>query len=225
MLSATVPSAPVSPSLRAMISASSTGVAVTSQTRVQVHLGEGAGAGPDPVGHQLVVDLLTEGGDLRHRPARDERERGVAAGGGGVRGLPAADAELQLLPCEAHEVGRGEELPRGEAAGEVEDRGADHHGVVDVEERGGGEVRERYVGRAAVAGCHGGRGGSLTGADRGVGGSGGFEHPRGLRGPAQLAGADGGQGFARFLFNHLRASVGLRRSSLLLPSRRTRPVR
>ena len=110
---------------------------------VEVHLGQRPGARPDPVGHQLVVDLLAERGDLRDRTAGDERQRGVAAGGGRVRGLPAADPELDLLPGEPEQVGGGEELAGGEPAGEVEDRRADHHRVVDVEERGGGEVGER----------------------------------------------------------------------------------
>ena len=31
-----------------------------SLARVEVHLGEGSGAGPDLVRHQLVIDLLAE---------------------------------------------------------------------------------------------------------------------------------------------------------------------
>jgi hypothetical protein len=108
-----------------------------------VHLRERAGAGPDAVGHELVVDVLAERDDLLDVAAGDERERGVSMAGD--VGLAAADPELELFPREADEVGRGEELARRQATGEVEDRRAHHHRVVDVEERGGGEVGLRRL--------------------------------------------------------------------------------
>ena len=57
--------------------------------------------------------------------------------------LPAADPELHLLPGEVGQVAAGEELAGGQPAGEVVDRRAQHHRVVDVEERAGGRVRRR----------------------------------------------------------------------------------
>ena len=51
-----------------MIVASSTGVAVTSHTRWpggEVHLRQRQSARPDPVSHQLVVDVLAELNELR----------------------------------------------------------------------------------------------------------------------------------------------------------------
>ena len=150
-----------------MIGASSTGVAVTSHTRwpgVEMHLRQRPGARPDPVGHQLVVDLLAERDELVDRPARDERQRGVAVRRPMPVGLPAADPELDLLPGEAEQIGGGEELPGGQAPREVEDRRADHHRVVDVEERGG-----RLVGRDRQRGLDlGGGRGSDSGHDGGL---------------------------------------------------------
>ena len=142
-LSATVPRAPVRPRRRAMMRASSRGVAVTSQTRwpgVEVHLGEGAGALPDAVGHQLVVDLLTELDELGHGLTGDEGQGLLAVGADVLGRALAAEPELQLLPDEPAHVRAGEEVPGGQATGEVEDRRAHHHGVVDVEERRGREV-------------------------------------------------------------------------------------
>ena len=80
----------------AMIVASSTGVAVTSQTAtagVEVLLGQRVGARPDLVGHLLVVDLLAEGDDLVDLLAGDERQRALAgrsAGRAMTRRAPAA---------------------------------------------------------------------------------------------------------------------------------------
>jgi hypothetical protein len=54
-----------------------------------------------------------------------------------------ADPEFHLCPGETGQVRGAEVLARGEAAGEVEHRRAHHHGVVDVEERGRGQVGGR----------------------------------------------------------------------------------
>ena len=128
---------------------------------VEVLLGERPGAGPDPVGHQLVVDLLAGLHDLGDRPAGDERQR-VLADGVDVVGaaLVAGDAELGLLPDEPGHVAGGEVLAGGQAAGEPEERGAHHHRVVDVEERRAGRVGVR---RPAGGGDVGGGGGGGAG--------------------------------------------------------------
>jgi len=122
-----------------MISASSTGV-------VEVHLGQRPGARPDAVGDQLVVDFFTQLGDLRGLPARHERQRLLTAGrnGGGV--LLTADPETQLLPGEPGHVRGSEILASGQPSGEVEDRRAHDHGVVDVEECCRGEVPGDHCG-------------------------------------------------------------------------------
>ena len=114
---------------------------------VEVQLRERAGAGPDPPGHQLVVDLLAEAHDLVDLVAGDEGERGLLGLLHVGRVLDALDAEGDLLPGELREVAPGEEVARGQPTGEVVDRRALHHRVVDVEER-----RGRRVGRHDQAG-------------------------------------------------------------------------
>jgi hypothetical protein len=116
---------------------------------VEVHLGEGAGALPDAVGHQLVVDLLAQLDELGDGLTGDEGQGLLAVGADVLGRALAAEPELQLLPDEPAHVRAGEEVPGGQAAGEVEDRRAHHHGVVDVEER-----RRREVGRDACRRRH-----------------------------------------------------------------------
>ena len=104
---------------------------------VEVQLGERAGPGPDPVGHQLVVDLLAEARRPRRRCARRRTPSAACFASSMCAGssMPA-QPERQLLPGERREVAPGEEVPGGQPAGEVVDRRALHHRVVDVEERG-----------------------------------------------------------------------------------------
>jgi len=102
---------------------------------VEVQLGERARARPDPVGHPLVEDLLAERLELGDGVPGDEGEGGRAGLGDVLGVLDADDAEVDLLPGRAEDVAGGEELAAVQAAGEVEDRGALHHGVVHVEER------------------------------------------------------------------------------------------
>ncbi len=73
-------------------------------------------------------------------------ERGVAGVGDVLGVLDADDPEVGLLPGGAEDLAGGEELAAVQAAGEVEDARALHHGVVDVEER-----RRGRVGRGARA--------------------------------------------------------------------------
>ena len=112
---------------------------------VEVHLGERAGARPDPVGHQLVVDLLAERGELVDRPARDERQRGVAVP---RRRRVSRPPTRNLICCQAKpsrsDVVKNLRAARPRAKWKIE--APDHHRVVDVEERGGGEVGERGLG-------------------------------------------------------------------------------
>jgi hypothetical protein len=73
--------APLNPSRRATISASSTGAPVTSQTgspSFQMSFGQSAGLFPDPSGKALVVDLLAERDDFGDLQARADAHRRVA---------------------------------------------------------------------------------------------------------------------------------------------------
>ena len=110
---------------------------------VEVQLGQRAGAGPDPVRHRLVEDLLAELLELADGVAGDEAERGVAGLGDVLGVLDADDPEVGLLPRGAEDVAGREELAAVQAAGEVEDARALHHRVVDVEERRGVGVGRR----------------------------------------------------------------------------------
>ena len=134
------------PSLRARMLASSTGVAVTSQTRcpaAQMALGEFPRALPDPVGHRVVVDLLAERDDVSDLVPGHEGQRGLPGGVDVVGVLGAAQPERHLAPGHPGQVPGPEHLAGGEAAGEVVDRGAAHHRVVDVEERPGRRIGHR----------------------------------------------------------------------------------
>ncbi len=136
--------------------------------RVEMHLGERPGAGPDLVGHQLVEDLLA---DLHHLVDGAPGHEGQGLFPAGLHTLvvlPAADPELDLLPGEPGQIG-GAEVPAGrQAAGEVEDRRAHHHRVVHVEERGGGQVGGCGRARCRDPG-HGFRGGLRLRTLRGFG--------------------------------------------------------
>ena len=82
------------------------------------------------------TDLLQLGDGV----AGDEAER-RAAGLGDVLGvLDPDEAEVGLLPGGPEDLAGREELAAVQAPGEVEDAGALHDGVVDVEERRGGRV-------------------------------------------------------------------------------------
>src|SRR4051794_19351063 len=125
---------------------------------VEVQLRERAGARPDPVRHAFVEDLLAELLELGHGVPGDEAQR-RGPGLGDVRGvLDAQEPEVRLLVRSAEDVARGEEVALVEASGEVEDAGALHHGVVDVEERGRVRVRGQQQRRLDL----GSGGGSLA---------------------------------------------------------------
>ncbi len=94
---------------------------------VEVQLGQRAGAGPDPVGHRLVEDLLAELLELGHGVAGDEGQRGGAGLGDVLGVLDADDPEVGLLPGRAEDLAGGEELAAVQPAGEVEDARALHH--------------------------------------------------------------------------------------------------
>ena len=73
----------------------------------------------------------------------DERQRGVAGVGHVLGVLDADDPEVGLLPRGARRSPGGEELAAVQPAREVEDAGALHDRVVDVEERRRGRVAGR----------------------------------------------------------------------------------
>jgi hypothetical protein len=121
------------------MSASSTGVAVTG---LQVLLRQLSGAFPDPVGHRFVVDLLTERNDVVDSVACHESQ-GRFPGSSDVVGiLGALQPECHLAKRDLGQVRGAEHLAGGKAAREVVKRCAAHQRVVDIEEGGGGQVRD-----------------------------------------------------------------------------------
>ena len=102
-----------------------------------------ARARPDLVGDDLVVDLLSQAAQFLRRPSLHERQRLLAAARDVVRVLLAGDPELHLLPGELEQIGLAEVVPRDQTPGEMDDRGALHHRVVDVEERRRGQIARR----------------------------------------------------------------------------------
>jgi hypothetical protein len=108
---------------------------------VEVLLGDGPGAGPDPLGHVLVEDLLADLFELGDLVPGDERQRGRPRLGDVLGVLDTGDAEVHLLPDGAEDVAGREELAAMQAAREVEDGRTLHDRVVDVEER-----RRRHIG-------------------------------------------------------------------------------
>jgi hypothetical protein len=125
---------------------------------VEVEPGKGERARPDPVGHQLVEDLLTQGAELVDPPPGDEGQRRLAGAGHVGAALDGENAESQLAHTEPEEVTGGEVAAGGKSASEVVDGGALHQGVVDIEETGRGRVgrgsqRRLHLGRG-VAGRH-----------------------------------------------------------------------
>lgn len=130
---------------------------------VEVGLGEGAGAGPDAVGHVLVVDLLADGHQLGDAVALDDGQGAVAGVLHVFRVLDAGQFEPGLLPGEPGQLAALEELAFVQAAAEVEDRRALHDGVVQVEEGGGPFVADDREGRFRLLGRGGGRAGGSSG--------------------------------------------------------------
>lgn len=116
---------------------------------VEVHLCQCARALPDLVGDDLVVDLVAEGFQFRGLAAFDERQGLAPAGGDVVAVLLAGHLELGLRVREPGQVGVFEVVAGGQAAGEVHQRRSVHQRVVDVEERGRGEVGRRRSAGAA----------------------------------------------------------------------------
>ena len=94
----------------------------------------------------LVVDLLADALISATVWPADERQA-PARGSGDVREVLADGDEPGLLPRHRGDVADREEVAPPQPPGQVEDAGAAQHGVVDVEERGGGRVAEgRLVG-------------------------------------------------------------------------------
>ena len=89
---------------------------------------------PDLVRHVLVEDLFADFFEFGDGMTFDERQ----AFGAGLRNvfgvLDADEAEIGLLPHPLDDVAGGEELAPVQSAGEMEDRGALHDRVVDIEE-------------------------------------------------------------------------------------------
>lgn len=138
---------------------------------VEVGLGEGPGAGPDAVGHVLVVDLLADGHQLGDPVPLDDGQGAVAGVLHVFRVLDARQSEPGLLPGEPGQLAALEELPLVQATAEVEDRRALHDGVVQVEEGGGPFVTDD--GEGCLLGLRL-RGGALLGAGGLIVGEGGF---------------------------------------------------
>ena len=101
-------------------------------------LGQCPGAGVDLLGHRLVEDFLTEPDDLVHAAAGDERQCLLPGVADVVQVFGAEQPESELAESESDQVTAVEVVAGGQSAGEMEDRSADHHRVVDVEEGGGG---------------------------------------------------------------------------------------
>ncbi len=178
--------------------------------RVQVGLGERPRARPDAAGHVLVVDLLADRHEFGDAVPGDDRERAVPRVRHVPRVLRAGQPEVRLLPGELHQLALAEELALVQAAAQVEDRRALHHGVVQVEERRGLRVargRELRLGRG-LAGGLGGRlagqlaafgGHPLAGGEPGPAGAGRSGIGRGRAGPGHapsIATARGDSGCA-----------------------------
>src|SRR5437764_14402732 len=94
-----------------------------------------ARAGPDPVRHEVVVDLFAERHDLSNLVAGDKAQRGFLRLFHVCGILYAFHAKGDLLPRELCEIAPAEEVTSGKPTREVIDRSALHHRVVDVEER------------------------------------------------------------------------------------------
>ena len=156
------------PSRRAMIRASSTGRGGDQPdplAGVEVHLGQRPGAGPDPVGHQLVVDLLAELDDVGDRAAGDERQRVLAAASRG-RGPPCRRPGTSAAASRSRagrEVVKNLRAASPRAKWKID--APQHHRVVDVEERGGGRDRSGAASAGPLLGGHGGRRSGLAGPD------------------------------------------------------------
>jgi hypothetical protein len=91
-------------------------------------------AGPDLVGQRLGEDLVTDGPKFRDAVPCDEPQ-GARLDHREQVGALAERHEPGLLPGEARDVPAGEELATVEPTREVEQRGAPHDRVVQVEER------------------------------------------------------------------------------------------
>ncbi len=199
--------------------------------RVQVGLGEGAGAGPDALGHVLVVDLLADRLEFGDAVALDDRQGGVAGLLHVLGVLDPGQPEPCLLPGELRELAGLEELPLVQASPEVEERGALHDGVVQVEEGGGLVVavdRELwFLGRAGsflrgFAGCLR-RGLACQNAPRRGGAPTGSEPSESGHG-VSIASLFGGSGVERFGACELSASVSLKMPLGVSPGARQWPT-
>ena len=104
---------------------------------VQVHLGHGPGPGPDPGRDRLLVDLVADLLHLGHGVTGDEAEGRAASVLDVPRVLPAGQPEVRLQPDALEDHPGGEEAAPVEPLGQMEQRRALDHGVVQVEERGG----------------------------------------------------------------------------------------
>ena len=109
-------------------------------TGVEVCHRQRAGAGPDLVGEDLVVDLLAQHAQLGRGAALDEGQRLAPALGDVGAVLPARHLEFGLCVHELPDLAVPEVLAGSQAATEVHQRRALHEGVVDIEEGRGGQV-------------------------------------------------------------------------------------
>ena len=101
----------------------------------QVLLGQGLGPRPDPGFNHFVIDFFAERLDVLNGDTGGEGQGGVADGVDVVHVFPAQH-EHELLPGETGGLRNGERPALVHLAGHMEQAGAPHQGVVDVEERG-----------------------------------------------------------------------------------------
>ena len=182
---------------------------------VEVQLGEGQGAGGDPVHHRLLEDLLAELLELECRCGPAMKARAEARVSATCSGSSDADQpEVRLLLRRPSDVAGREEPPAVEPPGQVEDARALHHAC----------CRRRRTRPLRVGGRRqgvldlGGRRGRLTGHRRTA-----LEVERGERscGPDRLRGSGAA---TNPLWNHRPMSLdtidGRRRGRSARPGRR-----
>ena len=136
-----------------MTAPSSTGAAVTSHTRWPASRCRRASAWvPDQIRSAISSSKISSLSwrSSSHRATLDEGQRRLPRLGHVTAVLAGQQPEPELAHAEPDQVAGGEVLAGGEAAGEVVDRRALHHRVVDVEEAGRAGVQRSARARPRV---------------------------------------------------------------------------